>query len=110
MFPSYNRNINTKRVKNKENVTKSVDTERDKAYYDVSKGKEVQRLIDAKEIGRRLNTLRGDRSREEVAAALGISVSAISMYENGERVPRDDVKIKLAELYKKSVQEIFFDY
>ncbi|MFR3571801.1 MAG: helix-turn-helix transcriptional regulator [Sellimonas intestinalis] len=49
------------------------------------------------------------RRREEVANAAGTSVSAISMYENGERVPRDAIKIKLAAFYKKSVQEIFFD-
>ena len=50
-----------------------------------------------------------DRSREEVAKAIGISVSAISMYENGERIPRDSIKIKLAAYFNKSVQEIFFD-
>ena len=43
----------------------------------------------AKEIGKRLLELRGDKAREEVANAAGTSVSAISMYENGERVPRD---------------------
>ena len=48
-------------------------------------------------------------SRETVADAVGISVSAISMYENGERIPRDVVKVKLASYYGKSVQEIFFD-
>lgn len=63
----------------------------------------------AKEIGKRLLELRGDMAREKVANAVGTSVSAISMYENGERVPRDAIKIKLAAFYKKSVQEIFFD-
>jgi hypothetical protein len=60
-------------------------------------------------IAERLTQLRGDRSREEVAKAIGISVSAISMYENGERIPRDSIKIKLAAYFNKSVQEIFFD-
>ena len=60
-------------------------------------------------ISERLTQLRGDRSREEVAKAIGISVSAISMYENGERIPRDSIKIKLAAYFNKSVQEIFFD-
>ncbi len=58
-------------------------------------------------IAERLTQLRGDRSREEVAKAIGISVSAISMYENGERIPRDSIKIKLAAYFNKSVQEIF---
>jgi len=66
-------------------------------------------VINAKEIGERLVKLRGTTSRDAVAKAVGISISAISMYENGERIPRDAIKIKLAEFYKKSVQEIFFD-
>lgn len=59
-------------------------------------------------VAERLIRLRGDRTREEVAKKVGISVSAISMYENGDRIPRDDIKIKLAALYGTSVQEIFF--
>ncbi len=66
-------------------------------------------MISAKEIGKRLVKLRGNISRDTVAKAAGISVSAISMYENGERIPRDAIKIKLAEFYARSVQEIFFD-
>lgn len=66
-------------------------------------------MLDAKEIGYRLRKLRGNTSREAVADAIGISMSAISMYENGERIPRDIIKVRLAEYYKKSVQEIFFD-
>lgn len=66
-------------------------------------------MLDAKEIGERLMKLRGSIPRDTVAKAVGISVSAISMYENGERIPRDAIKIKLAEFYGKSVQEIFFD-
>lgn len=66
-------------------------------------------MIDAKEIGKRLMMLRGDISREELANAIGISVSAVSMYENGERIPRDDIKIKIANFFARSVQEIFFD-
>lgn len=61
------------------------------------------------EIAKKLVELRGDRSREEVAKAVGVSVSAISMYENGERIPRDDIKIRIAKYYRRSVQEIFFD-
>lgn len=60
-------------------------------------------------IAEKLVKLRGNKSREEVANAVGVSVSAISMYENGERIPRDDIKIKIAEYYQKSVQEIFFE-
>lgn len=65
--------------------------------------------MNAKIIGERLFHLRGEISREKLAMAVGVSVSAIAMYENGERIPRDAIKIKLANFYGKSVQEIFFD-
>lgn len=58
-------------------------------------------------IAKRLISLRGDDSREETAQAVGISVSALQMYENGQRVPRDEIKIKLASHYKRTVQSIF---
>ena len=60
-------------------------------------------------IGTRLVALRGKRPQELVAEAVGISVSALSMYEQGNRVPRDETKIKLAEYYGISVQSLFFD-
>ena len=60
-------------------------------------------------IGKKLANLRGERTQEEVAKAVGVSVSALSMYECGERVPRDTIKICLAKYFGKSVQYIFFD-
>ena len=57
----------------------------------------------------RLKTLRGERSRRKVAKDLNLSVSAIQMYENAERVPKDAVKIALANYYHSTVQEIFYD-
>lgn len=59
--------------------------------------------------GKRLRELRGNRSREEVAKAVGISVSALSMYECEERSPRDGIKIDLAEYFGSTVQDIFFN-
>jgi len=64
--------------------------------------------MDSSAIGERLVALRGSRTQEEVANALGISISAIGMYERGERIPRDEIKIKIAKYYKKSIQSIFF--
>lgn len=61
-------------------------------------------------IAEKLVKLRGDKSRETVAKACGISTSALAMYEQGERIPRDDIKIKLAKYYKRSVNFIFFDF
>ena len=60
------------------------------------------------EIAAALRQLRGETPREHVAAACGISLSALSMYENGARMPRDEVKLALAQYYGKSVGEIFF--
>ncbi len=58
--------------------------------------------------GSKLRELRGKRSREEIAGAVNVSVSAIAMYENEERSPRDEIKLRLAEFFGKTVQEIFF--
>lgn len=63
--------------------------------------------MNAKKIGSRLVKLRGTKSQSEVANAVGISDSALSMYECGERIPRDSVKVKLAQYYEKTVQSIF---
>lgn len=62
-----------------------------------------------KTVGDRLLKLRGERRREEVAAAVGISSSALGMYEQGNRMPRDEIKVRLAKYYSVSVQELFFN-
>ena len=64
--------------------------------------------MDAKKIGEKLKELRGKRTINEVAQALEISPSALSMYENGERVPRDVIKIKIADYYETPITDIFF--
>lgn len=57
---------------------------------------------------KKLSQLRGDKSQTAVAAAVGISTSALAMYENGHRVPRDEIKIALAKYYGTTVGELFF--
>lgn len=64
--------------------------------------------MDAKAIGQRLINLRGSRTQEEVAKAIGSSVSAIGMYERGERIPRDEIKLAIAKFYDSTVQAIFY--
>lgn len=59
-------------------------------------------------IGAKLRRLRGNKSKAEVALAIGVSESAYTKYERGERSPKDSVKIKIADYYKKSVGSIFF--
>ncbi len=65
-------------------------------------------LIDSKVIGDRLKSLRGDKTIKEVAESLNISESALSMYETGNRIPRDEIKMRIANYYGKSVQSIFY--
>lgn len=55
-----------------------------------------------------LKTLRGTMSQDEISQKIGITKSSWAMYERGERVPRDEVKIKIANYFGKTVQEIFF--
>lgn len=65
-------------------------------------------MMDAKEIGARLRELRGDRPQQAVADAVGVTAMAISGYERGERTPQDEIKVRLADYFGKTVQEIFF--
>lgn len=67
--------------------------------------------MNKKAIGKKLYSLRTNfgKSREEVAKDIGISVSALQMYENGRRIPKDNIKIKLAEYFNATVQEIFYN-
>ena len=62
-------------------------------------------------IAKKLTELRQKKQKthQEVASALGLSVSAIAMYEAGVRVPRDEVKLALAQYYQTTVGYIFFN-
>lgn len=60
-------------------------------------------------IANNLRELRGNLPLETVANAVGVSKSAWSMYENGHRIPRDSIKIKIAKFFGKSVASIFFN-
>lgn len=64
--------------------------------------------IDSKVIGQRLRELRGKKSMDIVADDTGISRSALNMYELGERIPRDKVKVLLSEYYGVGIEELFF--
>lgn len=60
-------------------------------------------------IGDKLRDARGSKTQEEVAKAIGISTSALGMYETDQRVPRDEIKIRLADYYDLGLVELFFD-
>lgn len=61
-----------------------------------------------KKIATRLRKLRGKKSVKEVAEALGISQSAVRMYEAGLRIPTDAIKIRIAKYFNSTVDAIFF--
>ena len=60
------------------------------------------------DVGERLLRARGEEPRKKVCEAVGISLSALQMYENGRRIPRDGVKLRLAAHYGCSVEALFF--
>ena len=64
--------------------------------------------MDRKTVGERLKALRGDRTLEEVGKALEVTPMAVSLWERGERIPNDDMKIKIAHYYNVTVTDIFF--
>lgn len=64
--------------------------------------------MNKEKIGKRLIILRGNMSREYVAKSVGISISALTMYETGKRIPRDEIKMKLANFYGTDIMSIFF--
>ena len=65
--------------------------------------------MNSKRIGNKLRKLRGKRTLAEVSRDLGISDAALCAYELGQRVPRDDKKMRIAKYFGKSVSELFFE-
>ena len=59
--------------------------------------------------GEKLKKLRGRKTQEVIAREIGITSSSWAMYERNERIPRDEVKIKIANFFGVSVQELFFE-
>lgn len=66
--------------------------------------------MDAKKIGQKIKALRESKniSREKFANSVNISTSALSMYETGQRIPRDEVKLRIARYLETSIENIFF--
>lgn len=61
-------------------------------------------------IGAKLKRLREEKgvSIEKMAKTIGLTNQAIYNYENNVRVPRDEIKVQIANYFNKSVEEIFF--
>ena len=64
--------------------------------------------MDRLEVGKRVRALRGKKTLDKVAKALGVTSMAVSLWERGERIPNDDIKIKIAAYYNTTVTAIFF--
>lgn len=66
--------------------------------------------VDGTRIGKKIKELRLQKklTAEELAKGLGISTSAVVMYEAGNRIPRDEIKIKIAEYFGMPVESIFY--
>lgn len=47
-------------------------------------------------------------SQFSLAVKLGVSPSAIGLWETGKRSPRDDTKVKIARHFGVRVEDIFF--
>lgn len=61
-------------------------------------------------IGAKIKELREglNISREVFCDNVGISLSALSMYETGQRIPRDEIKLKIARQLNTSIEALFF--
>ncbi|MFI3202650.1 MAG: helix-turn-helix transcriptional regulator [Eubacteriales bacterium] len=60
-------------------------------------------------MAKKLIELRRGKSQSEVAKSIGIATSTLGMYETEQRIPRDSIKIMLADYYNTTVQKIFFE-
>jgi transcriptional regulator with XRE-family HTH domain len=69
-----------------------------------------ENVMDAKQVGERIKSLRQERkmSQQEFADAIDVASSTVSMYENGERIPRDQIKLAIANLFGVTVDYLFF--
>lgn len=70
----------------------------------------MEYVIETSNVAEKLRTLRKNKKMSVAAVAreIGISASALSMYEAGCRIPRDSIKIKLSNYYDKPIGELFY--
>lgn len=65
--------------------------------------------MDKEKMGKKMRKLRGEKRQAVVAKDLGICQSTLAMYENGERIPSDEKKKRIADYYNVTVQFLFFE-
>lgn len=66
-------------------------------------------MLNKAEVGERLRQLRENLTLQEVADALKVSPATVLLWEQGERTPSDDMKVKISAFYKQPVTVIFFE-
>ncbi len=66
-------------------------------------------MLDVTKVGKRLRKLRGERTIQKVSNDTGLGVSALTMYELGKRMPRDEAKVVLSKYYNVTIDELFFN-
>lgn len=61
-------------------------------------------------VGERIRAMRAklNLTQQELADLIGVKTSAVANYECGSRIPRDEIKKKIAKLAGTTVDEIFF--
>ena len=66
--------------------------------------------MNRKDSGKKIMDLRAQcgMSRATLAREIGVSEAAVQYYETGQRGPRDDIKVKIANLFGVSVMDIFY--
>lgn len=67
-----------------------------------------QNTVDPVKVAENLRKLRGEKSLGEVAEAVGVPEQTVLLYEQGERIPRDEIKVRFAKYYNKPVDSIFY--
>lgn len=55
---------------------------------------------------KRLRTAKG-QTPEEAAEQIGIPLASYRLYESGKLVPRDEVKLQIADFYQVDVYHLF---
>lgn len=61
------------------------------------------------DLGKRIKNLREEKNltQKDLAKKLNIANSTLSQYETGQRVPSDEVKIKIAEFFQVTLDYLF---
>ena len=59
-------------------------------------------------IGKRLKELRGEKTLENVGNDLNVTPMAVSLWERGERIPNDDMKLKISNYFGVPLFDIFY--